>query len=230
MRIMTFNIQHCNFFPEGKILFEPFSEEILSLKGDIIGLNEVRGKGLLKGYSDQTGKLSELTSYHSYFGPAIKVGGIAPYGNALLSRFPILRAETVKIPDPVNKTGTEMYESRCIIKAVIDAGEKYNVFVTHMGLNKDERINAVNELLKIAPAEKCIIMGDFNCLPTAEELSPLFNKFNCTDTDDYTFPSDRPDRKIDYIFLSRDIEITDKGTSPNIVSDHRSQWVSIREK
>ena len=77
--------------------------------------------------------------------------------------------------------------------------------------------------------EKCIIMGDFNCTPDSSELKPLFERFNCTDINDYTFPSDSPVKKIDYIFLSRDIEITDKGTSPNVISDHRSQWVSIRE-
>lgn len=230
MKVMTFNIQHCNFFPESEIKFEPFSREILSFGCDIIGLNEVRGKGDLKGYSDQTGKLSELTSFYSYFGKAVDVRGIAPYGNALLSRFPIISAETLKIPDPVNKTGSEMYESRCIIKAAVDAGEKYNVFVTHMGLNRDERENAVELLMKTVREENCIIMGDFNCTPDAEELKPLFEKFNCTDVNDFTFPSDSPDRKIDYIFLSRDIEISDKGTSPNVVSDHRSQWVSIREK
>ncbi len=229
MRIMTFNIQHCEYFPEKNIKFEPFGDEILAF-GDIIGLNEVRGRGFLKGYTDQAGRLSRLTSYYSYFGKAIKVGGLAPYGNALLSRFPIISAETVKIPDPEVKSGSEMYESRCIIKAVIDAGEKYTVIVTHMGLNEDERINAVKEIMKLAPEKRCIIMGDFNCLPDAKELQPLFNKFNCTDTEDFTFPSDSPDRKIDYIFLSRDIEIADKGTSPNIVSDHRSQWVRIKEK
>ncbi len=229
MKVMTFNIQHCRFFPEGKIRFQPFCDEILSMDADLIGLNEVRGRGLIKGYSDQTGKLSSLTSFYSYFGEAIKVGGVAPYGNAILSRFPVISAETIKIPDPENKTGSEMYESRCIIKAVIDAGEKYNVLVTHMGLNRDERENAVALLMKNACDEKCIIMGDFNCTPDSSELKPLFERFNCTDIIDYTFPSDSPVKKIDYIFLSKDIEITDKGTSPNVISDHRSQWVSIRE-
>lgn len=230
MKVMTFNIQHCNFFPEAVIKFEPFSREILSSGCDIIGLNEVRGEGPLNGYSDQTGMLSALTGFYSYFGPAIKVRGIAPYGNAILSRFPIVSAETLKIPDPVNKTGSEMYESRCIIKAVVDAGEKYNIFVTHMGLNKDERENAVELLMKTVTDEKCIIMGDFNCTPEAEELKPLFDRFCCTDVNDFTFPSDSPDRKIDYIFLSKDMRIIDKGTSPDVVSDHRSQWVNIREK
>ncbi len=229
MKIMSFNIQHCRYFPEEKIRFEPFAEEILSSGADIIGLNEVRGKGFIKGYTDQTKKLSSLTGYYSYFGKAISVKGIAPYGNAILSRFPIISAETVKIPDPVPKTGQEMYESRCIIKAVIKAKEEYTVIVTHMGLNKDERESAVKAILEIAPEEKCIIMGDFNCTPEKEEISPLFGKYICPDVNDFTFPSDNPDKKIDYIFVSKDIITENKGTSEHIVSDHRSIWAQIKE-
>lgn len=230
MKIMTFNIQHCNFYPENKIKFEPFAEEILSVGADIAGLNEVRGKGLIPGYTAQTEKLSSLTGYDGYFGKAIKVGGTSPYGNAILSKFPVISAETVKIPDPETKKGKEMYESRCIIKAVIAALENYTVLVTHMGLNRDERENAVSTLLSIAPEKNCIIMGDFNCLPDAPELRPLFERYVCTDVDDFTFPSDKPDRKIDYIFVSDDIEITDKGTTVNAVSDHLGQWAEIKEK
>ena len=123
-----------------------------------------------------------------------------------------------------------MYESRCIIKAEIGENEKYTVLISHFGLNKDERENAVKTLLKIAKDERCIIMGDFNCTPDDPVLVPLFEKYNCSDITDFTFPSDKPQKKIDYIFVSPDIEITDKGTSRNVVSDHLSQWIEIKEK
>lgn len=229
MKIMTFNTQHCLNFISRKIDFDKVADEILFHKADIAGLNEMRGKGLLKDYIDQTKKLSQLTGMNYYFGRAILVGGIAPYGNALLSRYPVLSAETIIIPDPKKKTGHNSYETRCIIKAVIDAGEKYTVIITHMGLNEDERINAVNTLLATAPRERCIIMGDFNCTPEGEELKRLFEEYNCSDVEDFTFPSDNPQRKIDYIFTSKDIVLSDKGTSENVVSDHKSQWIEIKE-
>ena len=229
MKIMTFNILHCMDYLTKKIDFKKFADEITASGADIAGLNEVRGRGLLSGYSAQAKKLGALTGMKHYFGKAINVMGVAPYGNGLLSKFPISSAETVKIPDPEQKTGDSMYESRAIIKAVIDAGKKYTVLVTHMGLNPDERENAVKTLLEIAPEESCIIMGDFNCTPDSEELKPLFDKYICPDTGTYTFPSDAPRIKIDYIFVSRDIEITDKGTTTNIVSDHLAQWIEIKE-
>lgn len=230
MKIMTFNILHCMNYLTKKISFEDFSREILSTNADFVGLNEVRGKGFLKDYSDQAKKLGKLTGMNYYFGKAINVAGVAPYGNAFLSKYPIISAETIKIPDPSPKTGTEMYESRCIIKTVIDAGEKYTVLITHMGLNTDERENAVKTLLSVAPTEKCIIMGDFNCTPDAEELKPVFEKYVCSDTKEYTFPSDKPRIKIDYIFTSPDIEVINKGSSANIVSDHLPRWIEIKEK
>ena len=226
---MTFNTQHCLNFRTREIEFGCFSEEILSHGADIAGLNEMRGKGPLKGYTDQTARLSELTGMNYYFGKAINVAGTSPYGNAILSKYPIISAETVKIPDPEEKTGNNSYETRCIIKAIIRAEKEYTVLVTHMGLNFDERENAVKTLLSLAPDKKCIIMGDFNCTPDSEEIKPLFEKYRCSDIKDHTFPSDAPNKKIDYIFTSEDIEVINKGTSPNVVSDHLSQWIEIEE-
>ena len=229
MKIMTFNILHCMNYRTKKICFEDFAEEILSYNADFVGLNEVRGKGFIKDYTAQAQKLGALTGMSHYFGKAINVLGVAPYGNAFLSKYPVISAETIKIPDPSPKKGSEMYESRAVIKAVIDAGEKYTFIVTHMGLNLDERENAVKTILSVAPEERCIIMGDFNCTPESAELKPIFEKYSCSDTETLTFPSDNPRIKIDYIFTSKDIEIIDRGTTTDVVSDHLGQWIEIKE-
>ncbi len=226
MKIMTFNLLHCMDYLTKKIDFQKFAEEIKDCDADIIGLNEVRSKGFIKDYSDQLKKLSSLTGYNYYFGKAISVAGLAPYGNGLMAKNEIISPKTVKIPDPVKKTGTEMYESRCVIKAKI---KDYTVLVTHMGLNIDERENAVKTILGIAPEEKCIITGDFNCTPEADELKPLFNKFICSDTKAPTFPSDKPRVKIDYIFVSKDIKIKSVKTSENVVSDHLYHAIEIED-
>ena len=229
MKIMTFNILHCMNYRTKKICFEDFAEEILSYNADFVGLNEVRGKGFIKDYTAQAQKLGALTGMNHYFGKAINVLGVAPYGNAFLSKYPVISAETIKIPDPSPKKGSEMYESRAVIKAVIDAGKKYTFIVTHMGLNLDERENAVKTILSVAPEERCIIMGDFNCTPESAELKPIFEKYSCSDTETLTFPSDNPRIKIDYIFTSKDIEIIDRGTTTDVVSDHLGQWIEIKE-
>lgn len=226
MKIMTFNTLHFMDYISKNIDFPKFAEEIKTFDADIIGLNEVRNKGFIKGYTNQLKKVSALTGYDYYFGKAISVGGLAPYGNGLMAKEKIMNAVTVKIPNPEKKTGDKMYESRCIIKAKI---KDYTVIVTHMGLNFDERENAVKAILQLAPEEKCIIMGDFNCTPDAKELKPLFDKYICSDVNDFTFPADKPRIKIDYIFVSKDIKIKNRGTSENVVSDHLAQWIEIEE-
>lgn len=91
-----------------------------------------------------------------------------------------------------------------------------------MGLNRTERENAVKKLLEIIPEEKSILMGDFNCEPESDVLSPLFKKFNCDDIEEKTFPSYEPKIKIDYIFFTRDLELIWAETSKNVLSDHLS--------
>ena len=41
------------------------------------------------------------------------------------------------------------------------------------------------------------------------------------DEDKLSFPSDKPDRKIDYIFVSSDIEVENADIPPIVASDHR---------
>lgn len=230
MKIMSFNTLHCMDYKTKEIDFKKFADEILLSGASFVGLNEIRGRGFLKGYTAQAKKLSVLTGMDYYFGEAIRVKGLAPYGNAFLSKFPIVSAETVRIPDPHKKTGNENYESRCIIKAKIRMGEEYTILITHMGLNKDERENAVKLLLSMAEKEKCIIMGDFNCTPEKEELRPIYEDFVSRGTEKFTFPSDKPDKKIDYIFTSKDIEVISEGVTENVVSDHLGVWIEIKEK
>ena len=94
MKIMTFNIQHCaSYLENGKIDFSLFAETIRKSGADIVGLNEIRGKGEASDYEAQTEILASLSGMpYSYFARAIMVRGQNPYGNALLSKYAILEA------------------------------------------------------------------------------------------------------------------------------------------
>lgn len=224
MKVMTFNIQHCLDYKNQKIDFDLFARKITEFGADFCGLNEVRGKGLLIGYTDQTKKLSKKTGLYGYFGEAIKVKGLAPYGNAILSKKPFKSVQTIRIPDPETKNENENYETRCIIKAVATENGKDILFlVTHMGLAKDERINAVKTICKIADSTDLpiVLMGDFNACPDEETLAPLFERFSDTlkGENAKTFPSDCPEKKIDYI-LYRGLKCKNTKVINEVVSDH----------
>jgi len=224
LKVMTFNIQHCLDYKNKKIDYFLFARKITEYGADFCGLNEVRGKGFLVGYTDQIKKLSGKTGMYGYFGQAIKVKGFGPYGNAILSKKPIKSVQTILIPDPGIKNEDVNYETRCIIKTIVEENGKDIVFlVTHMGLAKAERINAVKTICEIADDTDLpiILMGDFNACPDEETLKPLFERFSDTlkGKDVKTFPSDCPEIKIDYI-LYRGLECKNTKVINEVVSDH----------
>ena len=125
MKIMSFNTQHCLNYIERKIDYEVMAKAILDCNADIVGLNEMRGAPNGEpdpAFEDQVGNLSKLTGIENYhFAPAIWVGGYKPYGNGMLSKLPIISAETVMIPDPDEKIFGSHYETRCVLKQSLRA-------------------------------------------------------------------------------------------------------------
>lgn len=240
MRVMSFNTQHCLNYRTQKIDFQIMADAILQCDADIVGLNEMRDLGVdTAEYDKQTAYLSELTGIpHYYFAKAIDTAG-GPYGNAFLSKIPILNVETIPVPDPIPdpvlvanrdpKTGLGYYESRCLLKAKLEGG--WTVLVIHFGLNPGEQENAVKTVLKHLEDTKCILMGDFNVTPDNAVLQPIRERM--TDTAILfkepllSFPSDNPTRKIDYLFVSPDVKILSADIPPIVASDHRPHVAEI---
>ena len=233
LKVMSYNTMHCENFITGKIDFDAFADYILESGAEIIGLNEIRGEGEKADYQAQAKILSEKTGYNYYFAKAIDVYGNNPYGNAILSKYPIISAETVMIPDPETRRYDRPYETRCVLKAEIDVeGQGICVLVTHFGLNPDETENAVKTVLSIKKDEKCLLMGDFNLTPDDGILMPI--RAVMTDTADsfeseqLSWPSDTPEVKIDYIFHSNDIKTVMAEIPGKVLSDHRP-YIAILE-
>lgn len=227
MNVMTFNIQHCLEYKKNKINIPLFAETIRLHNADVCGLNEVRGKGLLLGYSDQTNALGDCLSFNRYFAQAIKVNGKGPYGNAIVSRFPIKETETIIVPDPDDKNDDGWFETRCVLKAVIstDIGDVC-FLVCHMGLEESERINAVKTICEISDSIDLpiVLMGDFNTSPENTVLKPIYERFNDTDAiaenkGVFTYPSYNPEKKIDFIFC-KGLECKNVKTIEKVISDH----------
>lgn len=227
MRIMTFNVQHFRDYKNDRIDFDLFADFIREQNVDFCGLNEIRGDGPLKDYTDQTSTLADKLGFERYFGEAIKVKGSSPYGNAVICAKNIKSAETVKIPDPVFKFPWASYESRCIIRATAELdGAEIMLLVCHMGLVKSEKRNAVKEICRILDSSTlpCILMGDFNTTPENKLLHPIRKRMKDADAlaeaKGYpTYPSDKPTEKLDYIFY-RGLECTYCEAIKRVVSDH----------
>ena len=227
MRVMTFNIQHALDYQNQVIDIELFVNAIKKHGADICCLNEVRGKGPIDGYTDQTNAIADRLNFNRYFGEAIKVGGTSPYGNAIVSIYSFKSAETILIPLTLDRSEDSNYEPRCIIKTVAEINGKEICFlVCHMGLSNAERKDAVETLCKLIDEIKTpiILTGDFNTHPFDPVLKPIYDRMCDTDEksevrNTFTYPSDIPEIKIDYIFF-RDLNCTHSQVIEEIYSDH----------
>ncbi len=234
MKIMTYNVRHFTLFntAERNIDFATYANVLNEVDADIVGINEIRGKGDLVGYDDQISEISKLVKMeNSYFARAIMVEEKGPYGNALLSKSQIVEAKTIPIPDPNPRKYDGYYETRCLLKAKLASG--YTVCVLHMGLNEDEQENAVKVVLDNIEDERFILMGDFNTVPDAEVLNPLrerlFDTALLTEDSLFTWRTDKPYQKIDYIFTSKDIKVKSIAMPKYPYSDHFPLIVEIED-
>ena len=225
MKVMSFNTQHCMNYLTKEIDYEIMADAIMKCDADIVGLQEMRYEDPESNFTRQTEKLSELTGLqYNYFAKAVNIlDDDGWFGNGFISRIPIVEARTIPIPDPEEKTGDQLYETRCILKAKLQNG--YTVLCTHFGLNPDEHENAVKTVLEHLESEKCILMGDFNIEPDNAFLEPV--KASMKDAGELfdnkllSFPSDVPVKKIDYIFVSQDVEIISADIPAIVSADHR---------
>lgn len=233
LRIMSFNIQHgFNHKTKAGIDFEAMADVIRTVNPDIVGLNEVRGLGKRADYTAQAETLAAMIGYHCYFGRSIYVSGTEPYGNAVLSKYPIVGTKIIRIPDPVPRSSR--VESRTITRAEFELPEAGNfaAYVSHFGLSKEEHEHAVSTAITELRDEKLpfVLMGDFNMTPDNPLLEVFFREL--VSTSPYTdgqlsFPSDKPEIKIDYIFASQGITVTNAEIPQIAASDHCPIYADI---
>ena len=237
LKIGTYNICHCGDYTNRKdtdpvwvqtINIQAMADAIKRLDFDVIGLNEVYFKSVNQDGVDQAKKLAKLAGYEFYASAEGATDGRTTIGNAILSKYPIVNVEIIPIPTiPESERDEEgWYEERVLLIADIDIGGKINkVIVSHFGCIKKERDLIVDKISKILDKEDVlVVMGDFNALPNAPELQPLYDKMtNAADekgNKDFTFASYNPYMCIDYIFVKKGVQINSCVVHKEKASDH----------
>ena len=234
MKAMTFNIQHGKDFLKGNINLKKVADAIKAEGGEVVCLNEVYGKGPHPHFTAQAKEIAEYLGYEWHFAPAIKIMGAGPYGNAFLSKYPIIKAETVPVPT-VPRTHEGYYEDRCAFCAVVDVEGRYLTVVgCHFGLQPEEQVECVKTVCDLIDASvyPVVLMGDFNVTPEDKVLEPIRQRLkdsaDMAGGNEATFPSDKPDIKIDYLFYSPELTLEEVTIPKKIVSDHLPIVAKIR--
>lgn len=244
LRVMTYNIQHGHVHLDNHIDLTKTCDVILEYDPDIVGLNEVRGRGNRGDYTAQVETMAAYLGYHCYFGRSICINGTEPYGNAVLSKYPIIEASVIRIPNPVDEAALCKCEPRSLCRCVIEiptgeavgaySGEvtELAVYASHFGLSEIEQEHAVSTALARLSSEPrpFLLMGDFNMQPDNPLMKPLHNSLNSVDplvAGKMSFPSDSPRIKIDYIYASRNISFVNADIPQIIASDHCPIWADV---
>jgi endonuclease/exonuclease/phosphatase family metal-dependent hydrolase len=206
---------------------ERIARVILSVKPDLVALQEVDEKVKRTQMIDQPAELARLTKLHVVFGGNIELQG-GHYGNAVLSRFPIARHKNHLLPN-IDKS-----EQRAVIEAELtlpDSKEPLLLLATHLDFRADERerlasAKVLNELVAKQPLQPALLAGDLNATPeskTLEQLATMWTRAN--ESPLATIPVDQPKKQIDYVLyrpLYRwkvvDVQVLDEA----IASDHRA--------
>lgn len=205
MRLMTYNIQSGR--DAYKVLdLTKCENTIREYNPDILALNEVRMKTLDVGDTEQAKVLSENLGMNYYFAKAIDYNG-GEYGIALLSKFPIVSAQGIPVPQLPMEKRENRYEDRVLLKAELDVdGKRVFVFVSHFGLSNAERESATGlfetEIAKIK--DPAIFMGDLNMTPEdalVKKIKAYVNDLSENETF-MTHHTLTLEDRIDYIFAS----------------------------
>lgn len=161
--------------------------------------------------------------------PAQPGGPRREFGVAVLSRYAILGSGnheitrlSTQVPDPVPAPAPGFGEVRLRVRGV-----PVHVYVTHLDYRGDPsvRVAQVADTRRIMNADRgarTILLGDFNAVPTAPELAPLWRELSDADSGSNSFPADVPDRRIDYVAVERGaVSVRDAAVAETLASDHR---------
>ncbi len=209
--------------------------EMGRLDADIIGLQEVlelrRGDLVMNQADELRGNLHRVYSAAHNVTSSWGKDNKLYFGNAVLSRWPILRHESMELPG-----ADESDQKRSLLHAVVDAPfGPVDVFVTHLNwklhegwIRQKQILFIVDQIMKRAPVDgryPPILMGDLNAEPQSDEIRYLGGYTNLgrertirfQDMWDYTtqersatFDGTRnpfaalvhePPRRLDYIFV-----------------------------
>ena len=206
LRVMTYNIYGARATsPANAADLDAIAEVIRRQNPDFVTLNEVDV------FTNRTGKdvhqardLAEKLGMEWHFSKAIDRDG-GEYGDAVLSKYPILEKRSYRLPCAAEQPGED--RSLCVIRVQIDGKDLY-VASTHLDhLTGDaSRLVQATEIRRIRDTElegDLILCGDLNAIPSSNVIATMTSFLtNTGPIDQYTFPSDDPSRKIDYIMYA----------------------------
>jgi len=200
VKVLSFNILH-GATTRGDFDLDAIAKVIINADPDFVALQEVDYKTKrAKGY-DLVTELGWRAKLTPLFARAMKYDG-GEYGEGVLSRYSFLKTRNVPLPfSPGNEPRAALE-----IITILPSGDTIAFIGTHLDHLKEDtdRVKQAKEINKVFSNNPypTILAGDLNGEPGSAPISileqmwtPSYDKEN----PEFTFPSDKPIKKIDYV-------------------------------
>ena len=202
---MSYNVHSC-VGTDGRLAPERVLAVLDELRADIIGLQEVGSRSGGTGI-DQFAHLAQATGMAAVEGPIPSGHRSGRYGNALLSRLPLLETRLLDL----SQAGREP-RGAIVARLDLGGGRRLRVVNSHLGLRAAERSRQVGRLLEVLDETDdggpTVFLGDFNeWVPYSWRLRRIRQRFGRAPRP-VTFPSTLPVLALDRIWFSPGLTVT----------------------
>lgn len=222
VRVLTYNILHGKTL-KGDFDLDLIAKVIADAKPDLVALQEVDYQTNRARKYDLVTELGWRTKMSPLFARAMPYDG-GEYGEGVLSKYTFLSSKNHPLPYTEGKEPRAAAE----IQVKIKSGDVIRFVGTHLDHEKDphNRFIQVQELNRVLTQDDLpsILVGDLNETPDQEGMQLLFQKWERSfKTDEPTFPSDNPIKKIDYVLFrpaNRWRVLEAKVLDEKVASDH----------
>ncbi|UFJ43119.1 endonuclease/exonuclease/phosphatase family protein [Brevibacillus humidisoli] len=215
LRLVCYNI-HGGKDRWGRRYLDQMAELLQTLEADVIALQEVH-QNSRHGY--QAEMLADRLQLSLTYAPALQLYDGA-YGNALLSKFPMIRS--VNIPLAAKR------EPRSLLKNTLQYGKhEIDVWVTHCSLDRESRRRQLSDIRREIGqlgSRPLLIAGDFNTAspPLCPPLQDCGAGEGASTPTLVTFS-----RRVDYVFASSDWQVDRYEVIQQKMSDHYPLLVTL---
>jgi endonuclease/exonuclease/phosphatase family metal-dependent hydrolase len=229
IRVATYNM-HYGYNTPWQLSLEAQARTIEESGADIVVLQEVDACRITSYGVDDALWLARRLGMQEVYGPALE--GLS--GIALLTRFPIVEADTQHL--------TSQLEQTAIVHARVQVGDQpLDAYGVWLGLEPEERMRQLDDALTtIGSASPAVFGGDFNATPD----SPVYARVQAAGFEDPfivggfdgstelaevpapTSPAIEPSERIDFVW-TRGLEVRDAQVLDSLASDHRCVAVEL---
>jgi endonuclease/exonuclease/phosphatase family metal-dependent hydrolase len=231
-RIVTYNVHRC-VGNDRRLDVGRIADVLAALEPDIVALQELDVGRARTDHVDQAHEIARRLDMACHFHAALRVEE-EQYGDAILTCFP---ERVVKVgPLPGYRPIPQLEPRGALWVEVEIGGAPVQIINTHLGLvPKEQQIQAAHlagpDWLQHAQCHgPKILLGDFNATATSvvyrtflQGLSPA-RTLAKVKTPTATFPSPLPVLRIDHLFVSPEIRVTDVfapfSPKTRVASDH----------